>query len=130
MGGVEFAQRMLKTLKRGRGEGPAPTAERQIERVGRMEWPEIVADAEGLLGRRWHAMAEAWGDWGRDGTIYVAVRYGRHRLADVVRAVGGMQYAAAVQAVRRFAAGLPRDAAKGRFVEAMKRRMQRRVENE
>ena len=36
-------------------------------------------------------MAEDWGDWGRDGTIYVAVRHGRQRLVEVVRAVGGLK---------------------------------------
>jgi len=95
----------------------------QIQRTGRLGWPEIVAAAEALRGRRWAQMVESWGDWDRDGTIYVAVRYGQQRLADVVRLAGGMNYGAAAQAVRRFAAGLAKDAAKVRFVENMRRRL-------
>ena len=78
--------------------------------------------------RSWAEMATGWGDWGRDGTMYVAVRYGRHRLAEVVRALEGLKYGAAAQAVRRFAAGLPQDAAKGRFVEALRRKLVERSE--
>ena len=68
-------------------------------------------------------MVTAWGDGERDGVIYGAVRYGRVRLAEVVRAMGGLQYGAAAQGGRRFAAGLAQDAAKVAFVEAMKRKL-------
>ncbi len=47
----------------------------------------------------------------------------RQRLADVVRAMGGLKHEAAAQAVRRFAAGLGKDAAKVRFVEGMRRKL-------
>ena len=101
----------------------AQTSVRQIERAGRAEWPEIVAATEELRGRSWAEMMTAWGDWERDGVIYVAVRYGRLRLAEVVRAMSGPKYGAAAQGVRRFAAGLAQDPAKVAFVEAMKRKL-------
>ena len=57
----------------------------------------MVAAAEALRGKRGSQRVERWGDWGRDATICVAVR--------------------------RFAAGLAKDAAKVRFVENMRRRL-------
>ena len=113
----------MKGLKSKRVDGTVMTSGRHIQRTGRRGWPEIVAAAEALRRKRWSQMVESWGDWGRDGTIYVAVRYGQQRLVDVVRWAGGMKYGAAAQAVRRFAAGLAKDAAKVRFVENMRRRL-------
>ncbi len=126
LGGKEYALELLKGLKAAGVDEAAQPAMRQIERAGRIEWSEIVAAAEELRGKKWPAMMSDWGDWGRDGTIYVAVRHGRQRLADVVRAAGGLRYGAAAQGVRRFAAGLPRDAAKARFVEGMSRKLRER----
>jgi hypothetical protein len=130
LGSKEYAQGLLKGLKSKRLDGTVMTSVRQIQRTGRCGWPEIVVAAEALRGKRWSQMAESWGDWGRDGTIYVAVRYGQQRLVDVVRLAGGMKYGAAAQAVRRFAAGLAKDADKVRFVANMRRRLgQKREEN-
>jgi REP element-mobilizing transposase RayT len=126
LGGKEYAENLLQAMGAGSVDEEAQKSAREIRRARRLEWPEIVASAEALRGRPWSEMAEDWGDWGRDGTIYVAVRYGRQRLADVARAVGGLKYGAAAQAVRRFAAGLPKDAAKARFVEDLKRRLRER----
>ncbi len=123
LGSQEYAQGLLKGLKSKRVDGTVMTSVRQIQRTSRLGWPEIVAAAEALRGKRWAQMVESWGDWDRDGTIYVAVRYGQQRLADVVRLAGGMKYGAAAQAVRRFAAGLEKDADKVRFVEKMRRRL-------
>jgi hypothetical protein len=123
LGSKEYAQGLLKGLKSQRVDGKVMTSVRQIQRTGRVGWPEIVAAAEALRGKRWSQMAESWGDWGRDGTIYVAVRYGQQRLADIVRLVGGLKYGTAAQAVRRFAAGLAKDADKVSFVENMRRRL-------
>jgi hypothetical protein len=123
LGSQEYAQGLLQGLKSKKAAGTVPTAERQIQRSGRWEWPEIVAAAAELRGKPWSQMAESWGDWGRDGTIYVAVRYGQQRLADIVRATGGLKYGAAAQAVRRFAAGLSKDADKVKFVEHLRCRL-------
>ena len=123
MGGKEFAQALLGRIKPESVDAAAQTSVRQIKGMQRIAWAEIVAAAEGLLRKRWAEMAQDWGDWGRDGTLYVAVRYGRQRLADVVRAMGGLEYGAAAQGVRRFASGLEKDAAKVRFVEGMKRKL-------
>ncbi len=79
-----------------------------------MVGPGGVAEEE--LGRPWKTMLETHGDWGRDGTMLVAVRYGRRRLVEVVRETQGLHYAAAAQAVKRFAAALEADREKFRIV--------------
>jgi hypothetical protein len=127
LGGKEFVQQLMEGLK---GKGQKQNREeqwavREIEREQRMAWEEIVKEAEELRGMRWEEMMERWGDWGRDGTIYVAVRHGRHRLSDVVRAVSGMKYGAGAQAVRRFDLEMKTDRAKAQFVEKMKVRIRR-----
>jgi hypothetical protein len=50
------------------------TSVRQIQRTGRLGWPEVVAAAEPLRGKRRSQMCESWGHWERDGTIHEAVR--------------------------------------------------------
>ncbi len=125
LGGKEFAQRLMKKQqaegrKKDRDE---QLAVRQMERAERLDWEEIVKCAEELRGMRWAEMVDRWGDWGRDATIYVAVRHGGHRLSDIVRAVGGMKYGAAAQAVRRFAVELKTDHAKARFAHKLRARV-------
>ena len=44
--------------------------------------------------------------------MHVAVRHGGIRLTEVVRAVKGIRYQAAAQAVKRFATSLEKDAAR------------------
>jgi hypothetical protein len=124
LGSPEFARQVLK------GAAVDPEQDRWVQRLGRTdrwEWPEIVRTAEQLLGRPWSQIADAWGDWGRDATMYVAIRYGRHRLVEVVRAVG-LKYYVVAQAVRRFGLGFQQDPAKVRFVERLKRQVMRRKE--
>jgi len=117
LGSEEFAQRVLKQLRGNRGEH---TAVRRLEREGRPAWSALVAAAEAELGRPWKTMLETHGDWGRDGTMLVAVRYGRRRLVEVVREIPGLQYAAAAQAVKRFAAALEGNREKSRFVARLR----------
>jgi hypothetical protein len=74
------------------------------------EWPErfgLEAHASALMDTPYHLM----------------VRSGPQRLVEMVRWAGGMNYGAVAQAVRRFAAGLAKDAAKVRFVQIMRRRL-------
>ena len=117
LGGKDYAQRVLKRMKAGMMNREEQTPVRRLGNIGRMEWSQIVRAAEKTLGKRWVEMVKAWGDWGRDGTIYVAVRHGRHRLADIVRAMGNVTYGTGAQAVRRFGADLKNNSAKARFVD-------------
>ena len=62
---------------------------------------EMVKATERILGRRWAEMTTTYGDWGRDGLLAVATRHLSWSLAEVVREVPGLSYAAA-QGIRRF----------------------------
>jgi hypothetical protein len=75
----------------------------------RVNWQEMVRATEKVRGDPWNQWAERHGDWSRDGAmLYVAVRHGVLRLAEVVRGVEGLRYQAAAQAVKRFAEALTR----------------------
>ena len=78
--------------------------------------------AEKIRGKKWEDWAERHGDWSRDGVMYVAVRYGGLRLAEVVRQVE-MKYQAAAQAVKRFGQALADDPDRRQFVSKLKKLM-------
>lgn len=82
-------------------------------------WEGLVRAAEQTRGEAWDRWAERHGDWGRDGVMYVAVRHGGMRLAEVVRHVG-LKYQAAAQAVKRFAQTLADDPERKRFVASLR----------
>lgn len=124
MGSQAFARRLLK---RARASATEPAKRNRLARAGRVEWPEVVRLAEGILGRSWATMVEGRRDWGRDAVMYVAVRHGRHRLADVVRRIEGLKYPAGAQAVRRFGERMEKDVDLQRFVGTLRRRMKKAV---
>jgi len=117
LGSQEFAQRVLK----GRGvDAQEQTAVRRLRRGQAVDWEQVVSMAEDLRGQKWQEMLERYGEWGRDGALYVAVRHGRRRLAELVRGLAGLKYQAAAQAVKRFAASLETNPERRRFVEKMR----------
>lgn len=118
IGSQEFAQRVLKPSKNAR-----PIDVRQFTRAHRMSWPQIVELAETALGRHWNELLTLHGNWGRDGTIYVAVHHGAHRLSELVPQIEGLEYAAAGKAIERFGHQLKNDPERQKFVETMKRRL-------
>ena len=120
LGGTDFAKRLLE----GRPVDAAEQTEaRRLQRSARVDWRRIVGAAEELRRRPWKEMLEVHGDWGRDGTIYVAVRHGGHRLAEVVRSIPGLKYQAAAQAVKRFRESLEKHTERTQFVDRMRRRL-------
>jgi hypothetical protein len=90
-----------------------------------VEWSALVQRAEKILGRPWTTMLEGRRDWGRDAVMYVAVRYGRYRLAEVVRRIEGLRYPAGAQAVRRFGERLARNPDMQRFVVSLRRELEK-----
>ena len=60
------------------------------------------------------------GDWGRDATVYVAVRYGGYRLAELMKHLPGLKYQAAAQGMRRFQRNCAKE--KGKLVDRLKRK--------
>ena len=89
----------------------------------KVSWEAVVEAAEKVRGAKWDDWRERHGDWGRDAAMHVAVRHGGMRLAEVVRAVKGIRYQAAAQAVKRFATSLEKDAARRKFVMELQRQL-------
>lgn len=118
LGEADYARGLLKGRRVNREEqGEA----RRLYR--RVEWADVVRAAEAASGRRWSEMVEQYGDWGRDGAMYYAVRHGGQRLAEVVAQMSGLKYQAAAQAVKRFGAALAQDAVKRRWLAELKRQL-------
>ncbi len=120
LGEEAFAQALFKGTQ---SEPDEQTEARRLQRIGRVSWESIIHAAEELRGRPWAEMLESHGEWGRAGAMYVAVRYGGHRLAEVVRAIPGLKYQAAAQAVKRFRGGLEAQAEWRRFEADLRQRM-------
>jgi hypothetical protein len=89
----------------------------------RADWSAIVQAAEALLGGKWEEWAERRGDWGRDGTMAVAVRHLGWRMAEVVRQVPGVNYAAVAQGIRRFWRRAETDPARAQFARRLRGKM-------
>jgi REP element-mobilizing transposase RayT len=120
LGDEDYAKGLSRRAAANPGE---PTEARRTRWSRRVAWKELVAGAEALLGRKWSRMVTAHGDWGRDGVLYVATRYGGYRLAEVLGNLPGLKYQAAVQGMRRFGVGLGKDPAKDRFVTKLRRQL-------
>lgn len=114
LGEGEEARALIREANRESGERDKKRLEARLRTLP--SWEQIVAAAERLLDRRWATMAERYGDWGRDATLAVATKELGWRLVDAVREVGGMEYAAAAQGVRRFWKKAERNAEMRRFV--------------
>jgi putative transposase len=104
LGEAEYARRLLAGRRMDEEE---QTEARRMRR--RVAWEEVIGAAERVRGRKWEDWAERHGDWGRDGAIYIAVRHGGLRLAEVVRRMEGLKYQAAAQAVKRFGRAMTED---------------------
>jgi hypothetical protein len=113
LGSEAFAQQILK---KGRGNAQEQTAVRLLERNNRPSWGAMIGVAEKLLGQPWEAQLTTHGNWGRDGVLFVAVRYGRHRLPELLKHLPGVRYSAAAQAIQRFGRLVKDDANRSRFV--------------
>ncbi len=119
LGTEEYAQGLLKQARAVPEEQtPARTLARH-----QVKWEALIGIAEELRGRTWKEMCESYGEWGRDGVMHVAIRYGGWRLAEVVQVMGAMRYQAAAQAMRRFRGGLEGNAERERFVRDLRQRM-------
>jgi REP element-mobilizing transposase RayT len=113
------------SLLRARLENPDRQTEamRQAAGRGRPGWSAIVQAAEALLGGKWGELMERHGDWGRDGTMAVAVRYLGWRMAEVVRQVPGVNYAAVAQGIRRFWRRAETEPARAQFTRRLRAKM-------
>lgn len=122
LGSKEFAAQVLKP-------SGARAAEEEGEvwraRAVRGEWPAIVAAAERISGQDWRKAIVLHGSWLRDGVLYTAVRHLGYRLAEVYREIPGLKYPAAAAAVKRFGRVQGEDPARERFVQRLRRALER-----
>ena len=120
LGDDEYAERLRREAKVNAQE---QTEVRRLGRSARAAWRDIVKAAESELGRKWPEMTATYGDWGRDGVLYVATRHGGYRLAELLSELPEIKYQAAAQGIRRFRLGLKDDPAKERFVSRLRKQM-------
>jgi len=74
-----------------------------------VEWRRIIEALERAKGETWEGFSGRHGDWGRDAALWLGRRVGRLRLGELGVLVGGMDYAAVGQALRRFGWRLEED---------------------
>lgn len=99
-------------VKKGlKGQPAKEEIQRRLERLRqyRWSWGQIVEVVDRLKGERWEEYMERHGDWGRELAMYLGRRWGRMKLREIGRAVGGADYAAVSAAVVRFGRRLPRE---------------------
>ena len=104
LGTEAFAQRLRREV---RGNVREQTQLRQLAK--RVEWGQIIKAVEKAKGERWREFSGRYGDWGRDAALWVGRRVGRLRLRELGELAGGMDYAAAGQALCRFGRRLERE---------------------
>jgi hypothetical protein len=97
--GTEAFARELRRLARGSAR-EQPTLRKLVRRP---TWEDIVRALEAAKGEPWSEFRDRYGDWGRDGALWLARRRGGCRLKELAKLAGGIDYATAGQAVARFA---------------------------
>jgi REP element-mobilizing transposase RayT len=103
LGGKDFARKVRKVLA-----GSRQRSLREIEKPP-VDWKMIVSAIEKLWKEPWKEVCERHGDPGRELAMLIARQYGGMSLRGIGEAVGGLQYAAVSDAVRRTLARLETD---------------------
>jgi putative transposase len=107
LGGKDFVERVRKLLAGDRNE-QKPLREMEKSPV---DWESITAVIEKLWKKSWKEVSGRHGDPGRELAMLIAQRYGGMSLREIGEAVGGLQYPAVSDAVRRTSARLETDRA-------------------
>jgi putative transposase len=105
LGGSDFVAKVRKMLKGDRSEQKSLRA---LE-TPPVDWTRIVAAIEKLWKEPWEIISHRHGDPGRGLAMLIARRYGGMSLRETGAAVGGLQYPAVSDAVRRISARLETD---------------------
>jgi hypothetical protein len=76
-----------------------------------IDWEQITAAVEKPWEEPWEEVSQRHGDPGRELAMLIARRYGGMSLSELGEAVGGLQYPAVSDAVRRTSERLKTDGA-------------------
>ena len=68
----------------------------------RVTWGQVVEAVEEEKGAAWDTFAKRWGDWGVPMAMWLSRRHGGLRLREIGEAMGGMDYAAVSDRLKRF----------------------------
>ena len=107
LGGKDFVEKVRKMLKGNRIEQKPLRA---LEKAP-VDWVRIIAAIERVWDEPWEEVSQRHGDPGRELAMLIARRYGGMSLGEIGKAVGGLQYPAVSDAVRRTSARLKTDRA-------------------
>lgn len=118
LGSEKFAEAMREKIQTGR-ETSGRTALRR-----RVTWEQVVSWMEQLKGEPWEKFRDRQGDWGRDVAVWAARQWGGYALAELAERIGGVDYTAVAQGVRRLKVRSEKDKA----LRNMMDRMQQTVE--
>jgi hypothetical protein len=95
LGSAKFAESIRAGLKIDRETSGRGCLRR------RLDWDQVVCCMEDMKDEPWSVFADKRGDWGRDVTLWAARRLGGYTLRELADEVGGLDYSAVYQAVRR-----------------------------
>ena len=107
LGGKDFVEKVRKMLK---GDRIEQSSLRALEKAP-VDWESITAAIEKLWDEPWQEVSQRHGDPGRELAMLIARQYGGMSLRKIGEAVGGLQYPAVSDAVRRTSARLKTDRA-------------------
>jgi hypothetical protein len=105
LGGEDFVAKVRELAK---GDRLEQKSLRALEKPP-VNWESIIAAVEKLWGEPWEKISQRYGDPGRELAMLIARRYGGKSLREIGDAVGGLEYPAVSDAVRRTSARLETD---------------------
>lgn len=97
LGGAELLRRVRQALGGGRRREQSGA-----RRLAQRDFAEVMATVATLKGERWEDFRDRHGDWGRDLALWLGRRHCGLKLAQLGRAVGGIDYATVSVACRRW----------------------------
>ncbi len=105
LGGKDFVAKIRQKLK---GDRTEQKSLRALEKPP-VDWEMIIANIEKLWGEPWEDIRRRHGEVGRGLAMLIAQRYAGMTLRQIGEAVGGVQYPAVSDTVRRISARMKTD---------------------
>ena len=119
LGSTKFAESIRAELKIDRETSGRGCLRR------RLAWDQVVRCMEDIKGEPWAAFADKRGDWGRDMILWAARRLGGYTLKELADEVGGLDYSAIYQAVRRLESRASKDKKMAARMQSFRNKLKR-----